>query len=174
MAEQNLLRQDRAFNAGRADRKEDTEARDKANAEARDQWQQTFDRAGDWHKEDGERRDREFKAQLAVEGQRVAQGNRGTQMTFNLGSGNGNVTLPIERLNAQTVSRIYSTLPEDVRKKVEKSNPIVQNGYVVGYKQPSTDDMLVAIGANVQTSVETQSAIRQVAGIEKGNKPKGY
>lgn len=174
MAEQNLLRQDRAFNAGRADRKEDTEARDKANAEARDQWQQTFDRAGDWHKEDGERRDREFKAQLAVEGQRVAQGNRGTQMTFNLGSGNGNVTLPIERLNAQTVSRIYSTLPEDVRKKVERSNPIVQNGYVVGYKQPSTDDMLVAIGANVQTSVETQSAIRQVAGIEKGNKPKGY
>lgn len=94
-------------------------------------------------------------------------------MTFNLGSGNGNVTLTLDKLNAQTVSRIYHTLPANVRSQVQ-GDPIVQNGFVVGYKPPTTEAMLIAIGANVESSPATQNAIKQVAGLEVGDKPAGY
>lgn len=94
-------------------------------------------------------------------------------MTFNLGSGNGNVTLTLDKLNAQTVSRIYHTLSPEVREKVQ-GNPIVRDGFVVGYKEPTTEAMLIAIGANVESSPATQNAIKQVAGLEVGNKPAGY
>jgi hypothetical protein len=94
-------------------------------------------------------------------------------MTFNLGSGNGNVTLTNDKLNAQTVSRIYQTLDPAIRAKVQ-GDPIVQNGLVVGYKPPTTEAMLIAIGANVENSPATQNAIKQVAGLEVGEKPQAY
>ncbi len=52
------------------------------------------------------------RKRLDLEGQRLAKSMSEGRMTFNLGSGHGNVTLSLDRLNAQTVSRIYSTLPE--------------------------------------------------------------
>lgn len=151
------------------------------------QWQANFDRQGEWHKEEGERWERQFKESLRqfnvssanestrinIAAQQAAHAMRQGQMTFNLGSGNGNVTLTLDRLNAQTVSRIYHTLPADVRSKVQ-GDPIVQNGFVVGYKPPTTEAMLIAIGANVESSPATQNAIKQVAGLEKGEKPKLY
>lgn len=185
--EQNLVRQDRAFDAGRQDRADDVAFRNKDYDERVRQWQAGFDRDQKWHDEEGERWERQFKesvrqfnvnaandrARINLEAQRLAQSIKQGQMTFNLGSGNGNVTLTTDKLNAQTVSRIYSTLPANVRDQV-KGDPIVQNGYVVGYKPPTTEAMLIAIGANVESSPATQNAIKQVAGLETGKKPAGY
>lgn len=185
--EQTLARQDRAFDAGRKDRDDDVAFRNKDYDERVRQWQANFDRQGEWHEEEGKRWERQFnesvrqfnvstsleKQRIGLEAQRLAQQVQQGQMTFNLGSGNGNVTLSLDKLNAQTVSRIYHTLPANVRSQV-KGDPIVQNGSVVGYKPPTTEAMLIAIGANVESSPATQNAIRQVAGLEKGNKPKGY
>lgn len=185
--EQTLARQDRAFDAGRQDRADDVAFRNKDYDERVRQWQAGFDRAGEWHKEEGERWEKQFKesvrqfnvssanerARINIAAQQAAHAIQQGQMTFNLGSGNGNVTLTTDKLNAQTVSRIYHTLPADVRSKVQ-GDPIVQNGFVVGYKEPTTEAMLIAIGANVESSPATQNAIKQVAGLEKGNKPKGY
>lgn len=192
--EQTLARQDRAFDAGRKDREDDVAFRNKDYDERVRQWQAGFDRQGEWHKEEGERWEKQFKEsvrqfnvnaahdsariglekkRLGMEAQRLARELQQGQMTFNLGSGNGNVTLSIDKLNAQTVSRIYHTLPASVRSTVQ-GDPIVQNGFVVGYKEPTTEAMLIAIGANVETSPATQNAIKQVAGLEKGEKPKGY
>lgn len=203
--EQTLARQDRAFDAGRQDRADDVAFRNKDYDERVRQWQAGFDRAGEWHKEEGERWERQFtesvrqfnvsaaneRARINMEGQRLARELQHGQMTFNLGSGNGNVTLTIDKLNAQTVSRIYHTLPADVRSKVigepilepaydEKGNPKLnlmtgkQEMKVVGYKEPTTEAMLIAIGANVENSPATQNAIKQVAGLELGQKPAGY
>ncbi|WP_303026641.1 hypothetical protein [Duncaniella muris] len=185
--EQTLARQDRAYDAGRKDREDDVAFRNKDYDERVRQWQANFDRQGEWHEEEGQRWERQFKesvrqfnvsaanerARINMESQRLAHAMKEGQMTFNLGSGNGNVTLTLDKLNAQTVSRIYSTLPESVRSQVQ-GDPIVQNGFVVGYKPPTTEAMLIAIGANVETSPATQNAIKQVAGLEKGNKPAGY
>lgn len=185
--EQTLARQDRAFDAGRQDRADDVAFRNKDYDERVRQWQAGFDRQGEWHKEEGERWERQFKEsvrqfnvnaahdsqRIGLEAKRLAREMQQGQMTFNLGSGNGNVTLSIDKLNAQTVSRIYHTLPADVRSRVQ-GDPIVQNGFVVGYKEPTTEAMLIAIGANVETCPATQNAIKQVAGLEKGNKPKAY
>lgn len=185
--EQSLARQDRAYDDGRKDRADDIEFRNKDYDERVRQWQAGFDRDAKRHEEDNQRWERQFKesvrqfnvssanerARINMEGQRLAQSLKEGQMTFNLGSGHGNVTLTMDKLNAQTVSRIYHTLPDTVRKELQ-GEPIVKNGFVVGYKPPTTEAMLIAIGANVETSPATQNAIKQVAGIEKGNKPKLY
>lgn len=210
--EQTLARQDRAFDAGRRDRADDVAFRNKDYDERVRQWQANFDRQGEWHEEEGQRWERQFKesarqfnvsaanerARINMESQRLAHSLKEGQMTFNLGSGNGNVTLTLDKLNAQTVSRIYSTLPEaalyNPKKDVDgnavmdsegniqydrndpklKGDPIVRDGLVVGYKKPTTEAMLIAIGANVESSPATQSAIKQVAGLETGKKPAGY
>lgn len=185
--EQTLARQDRAFDAGRQDRADDVAFRNKDYDERVRQWQANFDRQGEWHEEEGQRWERQFKesvrqfnvsaanerARINMESQRLAHSLKEGQMTFNLGSGNGNVTLTLDKLNAQTVSRIYHTLPANVRSQVQ-GDPIVQDGFVVGYKPPTTEAMLIAIGANVESSPATQNAIKQVAGLEVGDKPAGY
>lgn len=185
--EQTLARQDRAFDAGRQDRADDVAFRNKDYDERVRQWQANFDRQGEWHEEEGQRWERQFKesvrqfnvsaaneiARINMESQRLAHSLKEGQMTFNLGSGNGNVTLTLDKLNAQTVSRIYHTLSPEVRDKLQ-GDPIVRDGFVVGYKPPTTEAMLIAIGANVESSPATQNAIKQVAGLEVGNKPAGY
>lgn len=185
--EQTLARQDRAFDAGRQDRADDVAFRNKDYDERVRQWQANFDRQGEWHEKEGQRWERQFKesvrqfnvsaanerARINMESQRLAHSLKEGQMTFNLGSGNGNVTLTLDKLNAQTVSRIYHTLSPEVRDKLQ-GDPIVRDGFVVGYKQPTTEAMLIAIGANVESSPATQNAIKQVAGLEVGNKPAGY
>lgn len=185
--EQTLARQDRAYDDGRQDRADDVAFRNKDYDERVRQWQASFDRQGEWHEEEGRRWERQFKEsvrqfnvtssferqRINIAAQQAAHSMKQGQMTFNLGSGNGNVTLSMDKLNAQTVSRIYSTLPATVRSQVQ-GDPIVQNGFVVGYKPPTTEAMLIAIGANVETSPATQNAIKQVAGLELGNKPAGY
>lgn len=163
--EQTLARQDRAFDAGRQDRADDVAFRNKDYDERVRQFKESV---------------RQFnvsaaneRARINMESQRLAHSLKEGQMTFNLGSGNGNVTLPLDKLNAQTVSRIYHTLSPEVRDKVQ-GDPIVRNGFVVGYKPPTTEAMLIAIGANVESSPATQNAIKQVAGLEVGDKPAGY
>ena len=182
--EQTLARQDRAHDEGRQDRADDVAFRDKDFDTRVAQWQANFDREGEWHEEQKQQWERQFKEsvrqfnvsssleqqRIGIEAQRLAQQVQQNQMTFNLGNGNGNVTLSLDKLNAQTVSRIYSTLPANVRSQVQ-GDPIVQNGFVVGYKAPTTEAMLIAIGANVQNSPDTQAAIREVASGKKG---RGY
>lgn len=201
--EQDLARQERAFEASRRDREDDVAFRNKDYDERIRQWQANFDRQGEWHDEEAQRWERQFqesirqfnvsseneRTRLGFEAQRLAHELKQGQYTFNLGSGNGNVTLTMDRLNAQTVSRIFSTLPKDVRANVKGDpiyKPVVKDGViqygldgkpqqkVVGYKPPTTEAMLIAIGANVENSPATQNAIRQVAGLEKGTKPAGY
>ena len=196
--EQTLARQDRAFDAGRQDRADDVAFRNKDYDERVRQWQANFDRQGEWHEEEAQRWERQFKESIRqfnvtsslerqrinISAQQLAQSMKQGQMTFNLGSGNGNVTLSIDKLNAQTVSRIFHTLPESVLYEIDSTtgkktlkihgDPIVQNGFVVGYKPPTTEAMLIAIGANVESSPATQNAIKQVAGLETGKKPAGY
>ena len=185
--EQTLARQDRAYDAGRQDRADDVAFRNKDYDERVRQWQANFDRQGEWHEEEAQRWERQFKESIRqfnvtsslerqrinISAQQLAHSMKQGQMTFNLGSGNGNVTLSIDKLNAQTVSRIFSTLPQNVRAQVQ-GDPIVQNGFVVGYKPPTTEAMLIAIGANVESAPATQNAIKQVAGLETGKKPAGY
>lgn len=163
--EQTLARQDRAFDAGRQDRADDVAFRNKDYDERVRQFKESV---------------RQFnvsaaneRARINMESQRLAHSLKEGQMTFNLGSGNGNVTLTLDKLNAQTVSRIYHTLSPEVHDKLQ-GDPIVRDGFVVGYKQPTTEAMLIAIGANVESSPATQNAIKQVAGLEVGNKPAGY
>lgn len=170
--EQTLARQDRAFDAGRQDRADDVAFRNKDYDERVRQFKESVRQFKESVRQFNVSAANE-RARINMESQRLAHSLKEGQMTFNLGSGNGNVTLTLDKLNAQTVSRIYHTLSPEVRDKVQ-GDPIVRDGFVVGYKLPTTEAMLIAIGANVESSPATQNAIKQVAGLEVGNKPAGY
>jgi hypothetical protein len=192
--EQGLARQDRNYEASRQDRKDDVDYRNRA-----------FEREGEWHKESTDLAERQFKQsvqqfntsssierkRLELEGKKIAQELKNGSMTFNLGSGNGNVTLSADQLNAQTVSRIYYSLEDKfkydyvdgtdsdgkpVKKRVPKiqGDPIVKDGIIVGNKEPSLESMLIAIGEFVEQSPSAQKAIKQVAGLEVGELPQAY
>lgn len=185
--EQALSRQDRAYDASRQDRAEDVAFRNKDFDERVREWQESFNREGVWHEEEVERWERQFqesirqfnvttslqRQQLNLTAKQLSNSMKQGQMTFNLGSGLGNVTLSADKLNAQTIAYIYSTLPQKVRAQV-KGDPIVQNGIVVGNKPPTPETMLIAIGTYVATSPSTQRAIKEVAGFELDKKPKAY
>lgn len=189
--EQTLARTDRAFDADRADRADDVAFRNKDFDERVRQWQAGFDRDQKWHEEEAERWERQFqesirqfnvqtsleKQKIGIQAQQLAQQIKQGQMTFNLG-GSENVTLSMDKLNAQTISRIFSTLPASVRANI-KGDPIMGKDQlgapkVIGYKDPSTETMLIAIGTYVDNSPNTQKAIREVAGVKQPNKGTGY
>lgn len=194
---QNLARQDRAYDDGRADRAEDVRFRNERAAEGDRQWQAGFDRQGQWRDQDVEFRDRQFQESirqfnvtdsrqryaLSLQAQSLAHQLAQGQVTFNLGAGHENVTLTRDKFNDTNVSHIFETLPmADTRRKDTdgkpimargglSGEPIVQNGFVVGYKKPTTEAMLVAIGAYLQTAPgdeanPTRDAIRRVAGTQ--------
>lgn len=178
--EQTLARTDRDHDDDMAFRKKDFDERVR-------QWQEGFNRDEIWHQEEAARWERQFaesvrqfnvkteleRRQLALTAQRLAYEMQQGQMTFNLGSGQGNVTLSVDKLNAQTIARIYSTLPTMARTTLQNME-YDKNGKFVGYRQPTTEEMLIAIGTYCEGSPATQSAIRQVAGQKTGDKPKGY
>lgn len=190
--EQTLARTDRAFDADRADRADDVAFRNKDFDERVRQWQAGFDRDQKWHEEEAARWERQFKEsirqfnvqtslerqKLSLQAAQYAEQVKQGQITYNLG-GNENVTLHLNRVNAQTISRIYSTLPASVRANV--GEPVIVGGVVQTDKQgniirshPTTEAMLMAIGENVASSPNTQKAIREVAGAKQPNKGKGY
>lgn len=157
---------------------------------AANQWQQTFDRQGEWHKEDADHWERQFKESirqfnvnsyrqqqsLSLQAKQLAHQMSQGSMTFNLGTDYGNVTLTQAQLNAQNVSRIYYTLPSSVRNNVHGSpiyeTDITGKKIVTGYGDPSTEAMLIAIGQHIATGKDTQQtrdAIKQVAGLQQGN-----
>jgi hypothetical protein len=195
--EQTFARQDRDYDTSRQDRADDVAFRDKSFDRDENRWERQFKESI-----------RQFnvssaneKTKLSLEAQRLAHELQNGSMTFNLGS-NGNVTLSADKLNAETVSRIYNSLEdefkydyEDVDKKDANGNTvkdangntvkekvrvprlkgesIVKNGLIVGNKPPTTEAMLIAIGEYVGKSPALQESIKQVAGIDT-TKPAAY
>jgi hypothetical protein len=179
--EQGLARQDRAYDTSRQDRADDVAFRNKDFDERVREWQAGFDRGEKWHQEENEHWERQFnegvrqfnvsssmeKTKLSLEAQRLAHELQSGSMSFNLG-GNNNVTLSADKLNAQTIGYIFSTLPDSAKNEVKGK----MNSFG-GYEDPSPEAMLIAIGKNVKNSEATQEAIKQVAGMNT-DKPAGY
>lgn len=91
-------------------------------------------------------------------------------VTFALGRGKGTIAVPTNALNASNVSYIFNKLPADVQAQCQGEAIYDKNRRkIVGHKAPTTEAMLICIGANIDGSVDAQDALREVA----GNKPKG-
>lgn len=117
--------------------------------------------------------------QLELQGKQYAKQLSQGSMTFNLGSGFGNVRLTQDQLNATNVSRIFNSLPDGLKAKVQGAPIKIKDAYnneKIVYGAPTTEAMLIAIGAHLENSPSSQTeatrnAILQVSGKEKG-KPK--
>ena len=106
---------------------------------------------------------------INMESKRLAREMQKEAVTFALGSGKGTISIPTNALNASNVSYVFSKLPAKVRAQC-KGEAIYDSKKrkVVGHKAPTTEAMLVCIGANIEGSVDAQNALREIG----GGKPK--
>lgn len=145
----------------------------------KDQWQKSYDR----QKERDEVQDKQWqqsfnegKRQFSVsssqsaqrinmESKRLAKEMQGDNVSFALGTGKGTVSVPKEALNASNVSYVFSKLPDDV-KATCKGEAVYDSKHkkVVGHKAPTTEAMLICIGANIESSADAQNALREIGG----------
>lgn len=144
------------------------------------QWQQTFDRQGEWHADEVNRWQKQFDegkrqfnvtssqnaARINMESKRLAKELANGTMSFSLGNGNGSVTLSSQQLNASNVSLVFNKLPESLRQDIGAPIKDRISGAVIGYEPPTTEAMLIAIGANIDRAdcEEARKALQAVAG----------
>lgn len=127
---------------------------------------------------------------INMESKRLAREMQKEAVTFALGAGNGTISIPTNALNASNVSYVFSKLPANVRaqckgeaimgkvpvmeertdpktgKKTKAPSRTKTTTGVVGYKKPTTEAMLVCIGANIEGSVDAQNALREIGGVK--------
>ena len=125
---------------------------------------------------------------INMESKRLAREMQKETVSFALGTGKGTISIPTNALNASNVSYVFSKLPAYVRNKCtgepimgkvpvmeERTDPKTGKKTkvpsktktttgVVGYKKPTTEAMLVCIGANIEGSVDAQNALREIGG----------
>ena len=106
---------------------------------------------------------------INMESKRLAREMQKETVSFALGTGKGTISIPTNALNASNVSYVFSKLPANVQAQC-KGEAIYDSKKrkVVGHKAPTTEAMLVCIGANIEGSVDAQNALREIG----GSKPK--
>lgn len=106
---------------------------------------------------------------INMEAKRLAREMQKETVSFALGTGKGTISIPTNALNASNVSYVFSKLPANVQAQC-KGEAIYDSKKrkVVGHKAPTTEAMLVCIGANIEGSVDAQNALREIG----GGKPK--
>lgn len=102
---------------------------------------------------------------INLESRRLAREMKNETVTFALGTGKGTISVPTNALNAANVSFVFSKLPANVRAQCQgEAIYDSKKRKVVGHKAPTTEAMLVCIGANIEGSVEAQNALREIGG----------
>lgn len=163
----------------------ESDRRDQRDFDNRVQQQkQQFDRQGEQWAKQFEESKRQFNVSSAqaqqrinMESKRLSQAMQSNNVTFALGTGKGTISVPTSALNASNVAFVFSKLPEEVRATVQgEAIYDSKKRKIVGHKDPTTDAMLVCIGANIENSPEAQDALRELAGKKQpgddgGNTP---
>lgn len=103
---------------------------------------------------------------IAMEGKRLAHELKsGNGVSFALGAGKGTITVPNNALNGANISYVFNKLPANIKATVQgEAIYDSKKRKVVGYKQPTTDAMLIAIGANIEAAPDAQAALNEIAG----------
>lgn len=103
---------------------------------------------------------------IAMEGKRLAHELKsGNGVSFALGAGKGTITVPNNALNGANISYVFNKLPTNIRATVQgEAIYDSKKRKIVGYKQPTTDAMLIAIGANIEAAPDAQAALNEIAG----------
>jgi len=115
-------------------------------------------------------------ARLKNESARLAREMAKDKVSFALGEGLGSISIPRDALNNANISYVFSKLPESVRSQI-KGAPIKgkditgQKDVIIGYQEPTSEAMLIAIGANIEGNIDAQNALRELAGEKPLPKP---
>lgn len=110
---------------------------------------------------------------LNMESKRLAREMQKDTVSFALGKGKGTISIPTNALNASNVSYIFSKLPANVQAQCQgEAIYDSKKRKVVGHKAPTTEAMLVCIGANIEGSTDAQNALREIGGGKPQQKKK--
>lgn len=102
---------------------------------------------------------------INMESKRLAREMQKETVSFALGTGKGTISIPTNALNASNVSYVFSKLPANVQAQCQgEAIYDSKKRKVVGHKAPTTEAMLVCIGANIEGSVDAQNALREIGG----------
>lgn len=102
---------------------------------------------------------------INMESKRLAREMQKETVSFTLGTGKGTISIPTNALNASNVSYVFSKLPANVQAQCQgEAIYDSKKRKVVGHKAPTTEAMLVCIGANIEGSVDAQNALREIGG----------
>lgn len=155
--------------------KVEDERYERRTAQEAERWQKTFDENVRQFTVSSQ----QAAARLKNESARLAREMAKDKVSFALGEGLGSISIPREALNNANISYVFSKLPESVRSQI-KGAPIKgkdmtgQKDVIIGYQDPSTEAMLIAIGANIEGNIDAQNALREIAGekpVERKKKP---
>ena len=133
------------------------EKRMKAEAE---RWQKTFDENIRQFNVSSQ----QAATRLKNESVRLAREMAKDKVTFALGEGMGSVSIPKDALNNANISYVFNKLPEAIRSQIKGKAILDQYNKVIGYEQPTSEAMLIAIGANIEGNIDAQNALRELAG----------
>lgn len=102
---------------------------------------------------------------IRMESQRLGRELAKGGATFALGQGKGSIHVSAERLNSTNVAYVFNKLPANVRSQVHgEAIYDSKKKKIVGYKDPTSEAMLIAIGTNIESCPAAQDALREVAG----------
>lgn len=133
------------------------EARVRQEAE---RWQKTFDENVRQFTVSSQ----QAAARLKNESARLAREMAKDKVSFALGEGLGSISIPRKALNNANISYVFSKLPEAVRSQIKGKEILDQFNRVIGYQEPTSEAMLIAIGANIEGNIDAQNALRELAG----------
>ncbi len=156
-----------------AEQKKENERYEKRMQVEAERWQKTFDENVRQFNVSSQ----QAAARLKNESARLAREMAKDKVSFALGEGLGSISIPREALNNANISYVFSKLPESVRSQI-KGAPIKgkdmtgQKDVIIGYQDPTSEAMLIAIGANIEGNIDAQNALRELAGEEPVPKPK--
>lgn len=146
------------------------------DAKADDKWEKQFQQSEDhWNKQFKESM-RQFNVSSAqrqqslnMEAKRLAHSMANDSNTVDFTTSSGNISVPKKNLTANNISYVFNYLPDEIKKTIGK--PIydkISGMNIIGYQAPTTDAMLIAIGAYSDSHPEVRAALKRVAGQKAG------
>lgn len=167
LQQQNLARNDRAYNDSRSDRSEDVGFRNKEFDTRNNQWRQSFDYQKESDEKNFKEGQRRFNVSSSHENRRLALDERaleeklkGQNYPFDLGD-LGIVNVPTHKLRESTIATLYNSIPKKYRDEYSAEHGIT-----------SPEDYLSVVGAYAAYSPGTQKILQRLAaGDRQGTMP---
>lgn len=142
----------------------------RAMRDATEDWQRerTFNEQQRQYNEGAAERKRQFDKTYNLQYAKFKEEQKGNKYNFTFSD--GSIDIPKEKINDVNVERIFQMLPEEIRKGIKgeatteySTDEYGQTVRKTGYKAPSINQKLAAIGAYAESDIAIKNELRRMA-----------